>query len=92
MLKQFAIVAVVALGFGVVGACTRSDKAQTERDLHKTGEVVKKELKNDAAFVKQEALKARAETQKGVKKLKRDINEDKAAHRDGNPPPDDTQH
>jgi hypothetical protein len=88
MFKKFAI---VVLGIGA-SACTRSDKAQTERDLHKTGEVVKKELKNDAAFVKQEALKAREETQKGVKKLKRDINEDKAAHRDDtSPPPDNSQ-
>jgi hypothetical protein len=85
MFKKLAIVLLV-IG---AGACTRSDKAQTERDLHKTGEVVKKELKNDAAFVKQEALKARAETQKDVKKLKRDINEDKAAHRDDAPPPPD---
>lgn len=85
MFKKLAIF-ILVLG---AGACTQSDKAQTQRDLHKTGEVVKKELKNDAAFVKQEALKAREETQKGVKKLKRDINDDKAAHRDDTAPPPD---
>ena len=88
-MKKFAVVALLA----TLAACTPSDQRATQRDLHKTGDVVKKELKNDAAFVKQEALKARAETQKGVKKLKRDIAEDKAARRDDPPPPpDNSQH
>lgn len=82
-MKQFAIAAVLCS----LAACTPSDKRQTERDLHKTGDVVKKELKNDAKFVKQEALKAREETQKGVKKLKRDLNDDR---KDNPPPPDDS--
>jgi hypothetical protein len=61
-----------------LGACTPRDKQQTKEELHKSGDAVKKELKNDAAFVKQEALKAREETQKGVKKLKEKIDEKKA--------------
>ena len=44
---------------------------------------MKKELKNDAQFVKAEALKAREETQKGVKKLKAEVNDD--SHRDHDP-------
>lgn len=86
-MKQFAVVSLLA----GLAACTPHDQRETQRDLHKTGEAVKKELKTDAQFVKQEALKARAETQKDVKKLKRDINADRAAHRDDSPPPDNSQ-
>jgi hypothetical protein len=57
-------------------ACSPQDQRQANRDLKKSGEAVKKELKNDAAFVKQEALKAREETQKGVRKLKENVNKD----------------
>ncbi len=71
------IVSLVAMMIGF-SACTPQDKQQTRQDLHKSGEAVKKELKNDAAFVKQEALKAREETQKGVKKLKKEMDEKKA--------------
>ncbi len=58
-------------------ACTPRDKQQTREDLRKTGNAVKKELKNDAAFMKEQALKAREETQKGVKKLKNEVNDEK---------------
>jgi ElaB/YqjD/DUF883 family membrane-anchored ribosome-binding protein len=71
-MRKSAIVCVLSLG---VVACTPHDKQETRQELRKTGDAVKKELKNDAAFVKQEALKAREETQKGVKKLKKDLDD-----------------
>ncbi len=64
-----------------LSACTPQDKQQVHEDLHKSGEAVKKELKNDAAFVKEEALKARESTQKGVKKLKKDMASDSKSDR-----------
>ncbi len=60
----------------MLGACSPQDKQETRQELRKSGEAAKKELKNDAAFVKKEALKAREETQKGVRKLKDDLNKD----------------
>ena len=74
---QSKIICVLALVVAL-GACSPHDEQQTRQDLHKSGEAVKKELKNDAAFLKEEALKARAETQKGVKKLKKDMADRKA--------------
>ena len=66
-------------------SCSQPEKQQTREELRRSGEAVKKELKNDAAFVKQEALKAREETQKGVRKLKEDVRSrdasDARAHR-----------
>jgi hypothetical protein len=64
-----------------LGACSPQEKQQTRVEAHKAGEAVKKELKNDAKFVKEEALKARAEAQKDVKKVKNDLNskDDKSA-------------
>ena len=76
MTLRLMATAVLLIG---LEACTPQDKQQTRQDLRKTGDAVKKELKNDAAFVKQEALKAREETQKGVKKLKKDMDGRKAA-------------
>lgn len=70
MPSKFIGFAALTLAFA---ACTPGDKQQTRQELHKSGEAVKKELKSDAAFVKQEALKAREETQKGVKKLKKEM-------------------
>lgn len=67
-------------------ACSPSEKRQAQQDLHKTGQAVKKELRNDAAFMKEQALKAREETQRGVKKLKQKMNEDH--DRNSSPPPD----
>ncbi len=72
------LIGFVALTLALAG-CTPQDKQQTREELHKSGEAVKKELKNDAAFVKQEALKAREETQKGVKKIKKDMDNRRAA-------------
>lgn len=59
-------------------ACTRSDSEHARQ-------VVKKELKNDAAFVKQEALKAREATQKGVAKVKKDMKEQDRENKSSNP-------
>ena len=69
-MKIAGLIALIAM----LGACSPHDQREANRDLKKSGEAVKKELKNDAAFVKHEALKAREETQKGVRKLKDDAN------------------
>lgn len=72
-----AVLALLVIGAG----CTPREKEQTRQDLRKSGKAVQKELKNDAAFLKEEALKARAETQKGVKKLKKEIKENSDSSR-----------
>ncbi len=77
---MFKITGLIALAL-CLGACTPRDKQETREDLRKSGNAVKKELKNDAAFLKQEALKARAETQKDVKKLKKEVNSNDTAPR-----------
>ena len=64
------------IAVAILSACSPQESRETHQELKKSGEAVKKELKNDAAFLKQEALKARQETQAGVKKLKKDLNSD----------------
>ena len=64
--------AVLALAV-CLGACSHQEKQEVKQDLKRAGQVVKKELKQDAAFMKEQALKAREHTQKGVKKLKEEL-------------------
>ena len=59
-----------------LGACTHQEKQQAKEDLKDAGQAVKKELKQDAAFMKEQALKAREATQKGVKKIREDLKSD----------------
>ena len=73
-MRNFCLACLV-LGLGL-GACSRSDQDRAREDTKKAGVAVKKELKNDAAFMKEQALKARAETQQDVKKVKKELNSD----------------
>ncbi len=59
-MQRFGLATALTL---LLWGCSPQEKRQTREDLKKTGNVVKKELKNDAAFLKEQALKAREETQ-----------------------------
>ncbi len=51
--------------------CSRSDQQKVHQSMRETGQKIKKELHQDATFMKHEAEKARVETQQGVSQIKK---------------------
>ena len=67
---KYSIFAVGMAALALAG-CSRSDQQKMHESFRETGQKIKKELHQDATFMRKEAEKARVETKKGVTEIKK---------------------